>query len=116
MDRRRSAVVGLTAFLVGAGAGGFGASPARAAGCSGADCFQETASPASVPAGSTYTYTATSASCRNASDQVGLANPTSVRKAISVLAEREFVVGAPDGWQIDDPFLAEWLRREAAGP
>ena len=48
-------------------------------------------------------------------NQVGLANPTSVRKAISVLVERELVIGAHGGWQIDDPFLAEWLRRAAAG-
>lgn len=48
-------------------------------------------------------------------NQVGLANPTSVRKAIAVLSERELVTSSQDRLRIDDPFLAEWLRREATG-
>lgn len=69
--RNRRLVGGvLSVLLLGAGALALGAGPAYAAACSGSDCFQNTASPASVAAGGTYTYTASSASCKNASDQI----------------------------------------------
>ena len=63
----------LTVLVIGLAVVGIGSGRAYAAGCSGSDCFQETASPASVAAGGTYTFTATSASCRNGSDQISMA-------------------------------------------
>jgi hypothetical protein len=40
----------------------------------------------------------------------GLANATSVRKALDALASEEIVVRRDGTWRIDDPFLAAWLR------
>ncbi len=45
------------------------------------------------------------------SSAAGLADPTSVRKAMRALEEAELVVGREDGPAVDDPFLAVWLRR-----
>jgi len=44
---------------------------------------------------------------------VGLADPTSVRKTVTTLAQAEHLVRRPEGWQVDDPFFAAWIR---AGP
>jgi len=46
----------------------------------------------------------------------GLADATSVRKAIRVLEEAELVVRREDGLGVDDPFFAAWLRRPAGDP
>lgn len=46
----------------------------------------------------------------------GLADATSVRKALRILADREIVVRRPgSGWQVDDPFFAAWVRRGGSG-
>jgi hypothetical protein len=46
----------------------------------------------------------------------GLADATSVRKALHVLADRELVVRRPGtGWRVDDPFFAAWVRRGGSG-
>lgn len=46
----------------------------------------------------------------------GLADATSVRKALHVLADRELVVRRPDtGWRVDDPFFSAWVRRGGSG-
>jgi hypothetical protein len=47
---------------------------------------------------------------------VGLANPSSVRKAITALEQDELVVERTGGWMVADPFLAEWLRGAAEHP
>lgn len=42
--------------------------------------------------------------------EVGLANAASVARAIQALVTSELVVQREDGFAIDDPFLATWLR------
>ena len=46
---------------------------------------------------------------------VGLADPTSVRKTLSALAQSEHLVRRPEGWRVDDPFFAAWIR-SGSGP
>jgi hypothetical protein len=41
----------------------------------------------------------------------GLANGSSVARALSLMAQRELVVQRDGAWRVSDPFLAEWLRR-----
>ena len=66
---RRVVIVSFGLLLAVVGLG-WTAMPAHAAACSASDCFQNTTQPASVAAGSSYTYTASSASCKNASDTI----------------------------------------------
>ena len=47
---------------------------------------------------------------------VGLADPTSVRKALTTLAHAELLVRRPEGWRVDDPFFAAWIRAGSGGP
>jgi len=44
--------------------------------------------------------------------RAGLANPSSVKKALDVLEEAELVVHRDGIWQVADPFIATWLRRD----
>jgi len=44
---------------------------------------------------------------------VGLADPTSVRKTLTALAQAEHLVRRPEGWRVDDPFFAAWIRAGA---